>query len=71
MNLQDRSILPVGAGGGSGAARALELAARSARLTLVGRRRGPLDEIPAAVPERGGQAHVVALEVAVAGHSSI
>ena len=71
MNLHDRSILPAGAGCGSGAALALELAARSARLALVGRRRGPLDEIAAAVPERGGQAHVVALEVAVAGHSSL
>ena len=68
MNLQDCSILPVGAGGGSGAALALELAARSARLTLVGRRRGPLDEIPAAVPERGGQAHVVALDLT--GHGA-
>jgi NAD(P)-dependent dehydrogenase (short-subunit alcohol dehydrogenase family) len=63
MDLQDRSIMLTGAGGGISAALALELAARSARLTLVGQRRGPLDEDAAAVRERGGQAHVQALNL--------
>ena len=63
MDLQDRSILLTRAGGGNGAALALELAARSARLTLGGRRRGLLDEVAAAVRERGGQAHVLALDL--------
>ncbi|MDI3213945.1 hypothetical protein [Arthrobacter sp. AL12] len=60
MDLQDRSILLTGAGGGSGAALSLELAARSSRYTLVGRRRGPLYEVAAAVRGSGGQSHVVA-----------
>ena len=63
MDLQDRSILLTGAFGGIGAALALELAARSARLTLVGPRRGPTDEVASAVRELGGQAHVVALDL--------
>lgn len=71
MDLQDRSILLTGAGGGSGAALALELAARSARLTLVGRRLGPLDEVAAAVRERGGQAHVVSLDLTGPGAPAV
>lgn len=81
MDLQDRSILPTGPGGGSGAALALQLAARSVRLKLVSRRRGPLDEVAAAVRERGGEdparvdrtllARKGALEEALAGHSSL
>lgn len=63
MDLQDRSILLAGADSGSGAGLALELAARSARLTLVGRSCGPLDAVAAAVRERGGQAHAVALDL--------
>lgn len=63
MDLQDRSILLTGAGSGIGAALALELAARSARLTLVGRRRGPLDEVAAMVRERGGQARVAVMDL--------
>lgn len=62
MDLQDRSFLLTEADGGSGVVLASELAARSARLTLVGRRRRPLDEVAAAVRERGGRSHVVALD---------
>lgn len=71
MDVQDRSVLLMGAGGGFGAALALELAARSARLTVVGRRRGPLDEVAAAVRERGGQAHVVALDLTGPGAPAV
>ena len=71
MDVQDRSILLMGAGGGVGAALALELAARSARLTLVGRRRGPLDEVAVAVRERGGQAHVAALDLTLPGAPAV
>lgn len=67
MDLQERSILLTGAGSGIGAAMALELASRSARLTLVGRRSEPLEEVAAMVRERGGQAHVVALDLTAPG----
>ena len=59
MEVRDHSVLLMGAGSGIGAAS--ELAARSPGLTLVGRRRGPLDEVAVGVRERGGQAQVVAL----------
>lgn len=62
MDLQYRSILLTGAVGGSGAALSLELAASSSRYTLVGRRRGPLDEVASAVRGGGGQSRVVALD---------
>lgn len=71
MDLHNRSILLTGAGSGIGAALALELAARSARITLVGRRRGPLDEVAAAVRERGGQAHVVDLDLTGPGGPAV
>ncbi|MET3951031.1 SDR family NAD(P)-dependent oxidoreductase [Arthrobacter sp. UYEF36] len=71
MDLHDRSILLTGAGSGIGAAMALELAARAARLTLVGRRREPLEEVAAIVRERGGQAHVVALDLTAPGAPAI
>jgi len=43
MDLQRRSILLTGGGGGIGASLALRLAAHAARLTLVGRHEGPLN----------------------------
>ena len=57
MDVRDHSVLLMGADSGA----ASGLAARSPGLTFVGRRRGPLDEVAAGVRERGGQAHVVAL----------
>lgn len=71
MELQDRSILLAGANGDGGAALALELAARSARLTLVGRWCRPLDEVATAVRERGGQAHAVALDLSGPGARAV
>ena len=78
MDLQDRSILLAGADGGSGAAVALELAARSEQhaVTVV---RGHATrtamitsnrEDPATV-DRTLLARQGALEEAVAGHSSL
>lgn len=71
MDLQERSILLTGAGSGIGAAMALELASRSVRLTLVGRRREPLEEVAAMVRDRGGQAHVVVLDLTAPGAPAI
>lgn len=59
MDLHRRSILLTGAGSGIGASLALVLAERAARLTLVGRRQAPLEEVAAAVRSAGGEAHVV------------
>lgn len=59
MDLHQRSILLTGAGSGIGASLALRLADHAARLTLVGRRREPLEEVAAAVRAAGGDAQVV------------
>ncbi len=67
MDLQDRSIVLTGAGSGIGRSLALSLADHAPRLTLVGRRSGPLEEVAALVRERGGQAHVVPADVTAAG----
>ncbi len=47
MDLQDRSIVLTGAGSGIGRSLALQLADHAARLTLVGRRAEPLEEVAA------------------------
>jgi uncharacterized oxidoreductase len=67
MELHNRSIVLTGAGSGIGRALALELADRSPRLTLVGRRSEPLEEVAALVRERGGSAHVVAADLTAPG----
>jgi len=70
VDLQRRSILITGAGSGIGASLALHLAAYAARLTLVGRRSGPLEEVAAAVRSAGGEAHVVAADLTEAGSAT-
>jgi uncharacterized oxidoreductase len=70
MNLHDRSILITGAGSGIGRALALQLADHAPRLTLVGRRTEPLEEVAAHVRERGGQALVVASDLTSSGAPS-
>ncbi|WP_337063233.1 SDR family NAD(P)-dependent oxidoreductase [Kineococcus sp. G2] len=67
MDLRNRSIVITGAGSGIGRALALQLAGQPARLTLVGRRAGPLEEVAALVRERGGRAHVVAADLTAPG----
>ncbi len=47
MDLHNRSILLTGAGSGIGRTLALQLAGFAPRLTLVGRRAGPLQEVAA------------------------
>jgi uncharacterized oxidoreductase len=59
MDLQNRSVLLTGVGSGIGRSLALALADHKSRLTLVGRRCGPLEEVAALVRERGAQAHAV------------
>ena len=67
MDLHDRSILLTGAGSGIGRALALQLAESAPRLTLVGRRSEPLEEVASQVRERGGQALVVPSDLTAPG----
>lgn len=67
MELHRRSILLTGGGGGIGAALAEGLAGHAARLTLVGRREGPLQEVATAVRAAGGEAHVVTADLTEPG----
>ncbi len=71
MDLHDRSILLTGAGSGIGRALALQLADYAPRLTLVGRRAEPLEEVAAQVRERGGQALVVPSDLTSSGAPSV
>ncbi len=71
MDLHDRSILLTGAGSGIGRALALQLAEHAPRLTLVGRRTEPLEEVAAQVRERGGQALVVPSNLTAPGAPAV
>jgi short-subunit dehydrogenase len=63
MELSQKSVLLTGAGSGIGRATAVEFARKGARLTLVGRRKEPLEETARLVSEAGGEAQVVSGDV--------
>jgi short-subunit dehydrogenase len=63
-DVRDRSMLITGASAGIGRAIAERAAAAGARLALVARREPQLDEIAERVRMRGGEAHVIACDVA-------
>jgi len=67
MDLQSRSVLLTGAGSGIGRALALQLAPSGVRLTLVGRRPGPLQDVADQVRQAGGEAHVVTADLTATG----
>lgn len=67
MQLTNRSIVLTGAGSGIGRSLALQLADQQVRLTLVGRRPDPLQEVATLVQQRGSQAHVVPADLTLAG----
>ncbi len=64
--LSDRHALVTGGGSGIGAAIALALAGEGARVTIVGRRREPLDAVAAKAPGVGAVVADVTDEVAIA-----
>lgn len=63
MELSQKSVLLTGAGSGIGRAAAVEFARKGARLTLVGRRKEPLEETARLVSEAGGEAQVVSGDI--------
>ncbi|MFG1991429.1 SDR family NAD(P)-dependent oxidoreductase [Actinoplanes sp. NPDC048988] len=67
MTLEGKVALVTGAGTGMGAATAELLAERGARVTLVGRRQQPLDEVAHRITAAGGEALVVRADVTDAG----
>src|SRR4051794_9555666 len=64
MKLTGKAALGTGASRGLGRALAEGLAAAEARVVLVARQAGPLDEVAAAIRAHGGEAHAIAADVA-------
>jgi NAD(P)-dependent dehydrogenase (short-subunit alcohol dehydrogenase family) len=62
-NLAGAGVVVTGGSRGLGRALAAELARAGARVVLVARERGPLDEAVAAIRARGGEAHGVVADV--------
>ncbi len=67
MDLKSASILITGAGSGIGQALSLRLAEHSPRLTLVGRRQQPLDDLADRIRQLGGAAQVVPADLTEPG----
>lgn len=64
MKIQGQGALITGASRGLGRALAEQLAARGARVALVGRDPGPLHDAVAAIRSRGGDGHAIVGDVA-------
>ena len=64
MDIANTAALVTGASRGLGRALALALAAAGARVALVARHAGPLDDVVAGIRARGGDAHAIAGNVA-------
>lgn len=63
MNIAGTGALITGASRGLGRALAEVLAARGARLALVAREPGPLQDVVASIRTRGGEAHAIAADI--------
>ena len=64
MQIQGQGALVTGASRGLGRALAEQLAARGARVALVARELGPLNDVVAGIRARGGDAHAIAGDLA-------
>jgi NAD(P)-dependent dehydrogenase (short-subunit alcohol dehydrogenase family) len=64
MKLANTAALVTGASRGLGRALGLALAGAGARVVLVAREVGPLEEVAGEIRARGGEAHVIAADVA-------
>jgi NAD(P)-dependent dehydrogenase (short-subunit alcohol dehydrogenase family) len=64
MQIQGQGSLVTGASRGLGRALAEQLAARGARVALVARELGPLNDVVAGIRARGGDAHAIAGDLA-------
>jgi NAD(P)-dependent dehydrogenase (short-subunit alcohol dehydrogenase family) len=64
MKIEQQGVLITGASRGLGRALAEELGARGAKVVLVGRQLGPLEDVVAGINSRGGIAHAIAADVA-------
>jgi NAD(P)-dependent dehydrogenase (short-subunit alcohol dehydrogenase family) len=65
-SLEGKVALVTGAGSGIGAATARLLAERGAAVTVVGRRKEPLEEVAGSIRDAGGRALVVTADVGLA-----
>jgi NAD(P)-dependent dehydrogenase (short-subunit alcohol dehydrogenase family) len=63
VSLEDKAAIVTGASSGIGAAVAEAMAAADARVVLVGRDRGRLEDVQARIDAAGGEAHVVVADV--------
>jgi NAD(P)-dependent dehydrogenase (short-subunit alcohol dehydrogenase family) len=63
MDIQGAGAVVTGASRGLGAALSAELARRGARVVMVAREAGPLDEAVAKIRAAGGEAHALAADV--------
>jgi len=64
MEIKQQGVLVTGASRGLGRALAETLAARGARIALVARELGPLEDVVAGIRGRGGVAHAIAGDIA-------
>lgn len=63
MQIQNQGVLVTGASRGLGRALAEQLAVQGARVVLIGRAAGPLQDVVAGIRGRGGVAHAIAADV--------
>jgi NAD(P)-dependent dehydrogenase (short-subunit alcohol dehydrogenase family) len=63
MNVTGQGVLVTGASRGLGRALAEQLAAKGAKLALVSREAGPLDDVVATIRAKGGTAHAIPADI--------